>query len=182
MNPIRKERHVPIARTGITLIPLMERIITVRIGIRFINGIFADCVTVHCTGIQHKMMKVIIAGARNMQILSLNFILIVVPVTAAAATEVSEMKDRLSPAMTPLTTTPQARGALTSECATILSATGINAVAAPMEDPIEKLRTSPIINMPGSKRYPGRYLMLLSAIKSDPCIAEMEAEKAPDNR
>ena len=85
------------------------------IGSKLKIGMLDDSEIAHLIGIKNKIIRVITAGTKNTQTLSLNFSLIVVPVTTAAATEVSEIKERLSPAITPLTTTPHARGILISE-------------------------------------------------------------------
>ena len=114
--------------------------------------------------------------------LSLNLSRMPTPWVRVAAMVVSEMIDRLSPAMAPPTTAPMASGKDSPVTSAKPSAIGTSAPMVPMDVPIEVEINTAMTKRPGRIRLGGRMLRPMLTVASTPPIALVTLEKAPASK
>ena len=92
---------------------------------------------------------------------------------------VSDMKDRLSPNMAPLTTTPSIRASGIPVLSAIPTATGAKATIVPTDVPTEMEMKQAARNIPAANKLPGRMDMARFTVASTAPIALAVWAKAP---
>ncbi len=122
------------------------------------------------------------AAGKAMRIFSLNLSRIWQPCERVAAMVVSEMIERLSPNMAPLSTTPAVKPRFKSAAWAIPNATGAIAAIVPIEVPIAVATKAEMTNSPGRMRLAGSSAKPRFTVASTPPVALATAAKAPASR
>jgi len=120
-----------------------------------------------------------IAAGRAMRKFILNLSFSSQPWVRVAAMVVSEIMDRLSPNMAPLTQAPRIKGAGMPLFSAMPAAMGMMAATVPMEVPVAVPIKAEIRKMPTVRNWGGMRLMPRFTVASLPPMAAATAEKAP---
>src|SRR5699024_7415234 len=110
------------------------------------------------TGINAKIIIVIITAGNTINKFALNLSLSSTPCVLVAAIVVSEIKDKLSPNIAPPTTVPNTKGRLRPVCEASPTPIGATAVMVPIDVPIAKDKIQLTINNPGNTMLEGSML------------------------
>ncbi len=116
---------------------------------------------------------------RAMRMLTLNLSAIRQPCVRVATMVVSEMKERLSPNMAPLTTTPSIIATGRPVFAAMPTATGERATMVPTEVPTEIEMKQAARKMPAARRFSGRMAIARLTVASTAPISLAVWAKAP---
>ena len=116
---------------------------------------------------------------RAIRMFTLNLSFMLHPCVRVATIVVSDIKDRLSPNMAPLTTTPSIRASGIPVLSAIPTATGARATIVPTEVPTEIDIKQAARNIPAANRFPGRIDIARLTVASTAPIALAVWANAP---